>query len=631
MVNAEPEKSSLPATVASTMIYPEDSEWNDFWNDVNGPSNPTVETPPTNIADEESKIKALIDTPALDWQCQGPDGFGPSRGFERGIGGKMGGHGFGFEWETPPQGYVCHRCKVPGHFIQHCRTNGDPKFDIERVKPPTDIPKSLLMATPDGSYALSSGAVAVLEPNGAAFEKEMEGVPSTYSVGELPPELYCRLCKEVLKDAVLAKCCFESFCEKCIRNHIISKTTCVCGKKNIVADDLLPNKTLRHTINRILEGGSSSSENAGSTFPVRGMESARLLPKVPSPTLSAASKGEQKQSPVSEETPKIHETGDEGKAATFPQRTAKKGTQKAADLSEFPHESVSVREITSSLESAPLAEEEVHQKVPTSEAGKKKEKKKARIPAIDLQWKTSRDLAAENNIMPSGPSAFNPYWTGMQPGAMAYMGYGIRPFDMPFGGIAPQDPFGAQGYMFTPIPPQREFSNDWEFGGVVNRVADVPSTKLKSVCLLYCTNCPLPYLFLYCSFMKGREIVLFLLLRLNNGYFRSYSSFVFNICIFNDALSNYGVIMGRECQSISNFDFSIYAYLAIKCTSKVAEYAKSKRWFDLHGCSSMFLVLWTYSLLIPSANSSPAILGGIKQFFSFFLLGLLQIVFMLLV
>jgi len=102
------------------------------------------------------------------------------------------------------------------------------------------------------------------------------------------------------------------------------------------------------------------------------MESARLLPKVPSPTLSAASKGEQKQkqSPVSEETPKIHETGDEGKAATFPQRTAKKGTQKAADLSEFPHESVSVREITTSLESAPLAEEEVHQKVPTSEAGK---------------------------------------------------------------------------------------------------------------------------------------------------------------------------------------------------------------------------------------------------------------------
>jgi len=49
--------------------------------------------------------------------------------------------------------------------------------------------------------------------------------------------------------------------------------------------------------------------------------------------------------------------------------------------------------------------------------------------------------------MPSGPSAFNPCWTGMQPGmdwclspypgAMPYTGYGIRPFDMPFGGIVP--------------------------------------------------------------------------------------------------------------------------------------------------------------------------------------------------
>ncbi|XP_062177094.1 E3 ubiquitin ligase PQT3-like isoform X3 [Alnus glutinosa] len=519
MVNAEPEKSSLPATVASTMIFPDDSEWNGFWNDVNGTpevppvqsSNPTVEAPPTNIVDEESKIKALIDTPALDWQCHGPDGFGPSRGFERGIAGKMGGHGFGFEWKTPPQGYVCHRCKVPGHFIQHCPTNGDAKFDIIRAKPP------------NGSYTLSSGAVA-LKPNDVAFEKEVDGgVPSTCSVGELPPELHCRLCKKVMKDAVLSKCCFESFCNKCISDHIISKTRCVCGKKNVLADDLLPNKTLRHTINRILEGGNSSSETAGSTFAVRDMESDHcLLPKVPSPT---------------------------------------------------------------SLGSALLAEEEVHQKVPTSEAGnvlfcgKKKEKNKARMPANDLQWKTSEDLAAENNMMPSGPSAFNPYWTGMQPGmdgclapypgAMPYMGYGILPFDMAFGGIVPQDPFGAQGYMFPSIPPQRYF------GGVVNRVADVPSIKFKCVCLLYCTNFPLPSLFLYCCFMKGRDIVLLLLLRLNNRYFRSWSPFVFSIYIFNDAPSNYGVIMGRECQNISNFDFSIYAYLAIKCTCKVDE----RQWF----------------------------------------------------
>ena len=56
-----------------------------------------------------------------------------------------------------------------------------------------------------------------------------------------------------------------------IRDHIISKAMCVCGATNILADDLLPNKTLRDTINRIMEAGNSSPENAGSLFQVQGL------------------------------------------------------------------------------------------------------------------------------------------------------------------------------------------------------------------------------------------------------------------------------------------------------------------------------------------------------------------------
>lgn len=62
-----------------------------------------------------------------------------------------------------------------------------------------------------------------------------------------------------------------------------------------------------------------------------------------------------------------------------------------------------------------------------------------------------------------GPSAYNPLWTGMQPGMegymtpyaapMPYMGYGPGPLDMPFGGFIPQDPFAAN--CMYPIPPQR--------------------------------------------------------------------------------------------------------------------------------------------------------------------------------
>ncbi|KAK1564314.1 hypothetical protein Q3G72_000461 [Acer saccharum] len=486
----QPEKSAFQGADTSFMKFTEDNEWDEFGNDLYAipevptiqSSNPLPDAPPPNKADEDSKIKALIDTPALDWQRQGSDGFGPGRGFGRGMGGRMGGRGFGLERKTPPQGYICHRCKVPGHFIQHCPTNGDPKYDVKRFKHPTGIPKSMLIATPDGSYALPSGAVAVLRPNEAAFEKEIEGLPSTTrSVGDFPPELHCPLCKEVMKDAVLtSRCCFTSYCDKCIRDHIISKAMCVCGATNILADDLLPNKTLRDTINRIMEAGNSSPENAGSLFQVQDMESARCpQPKVPSPTISA-SKGEQKPSPAVEETLVPKEIADEGKAVIAPPQTVERTriAAKAPDVSEATHESMSVKE-PASQGSAPLVEEEVQQKMAFGEAGKKKKKKKPRMPSNDLQWKNPQDLAAENYMMPHGPSAYNPYWNGMQSGmegygapfggAMPYMGmgmgYGMGPLDMPFGGVMHQDPFAAQGYMMPVVPPQRDLA---EFGMGMN-------------------------------------------------------------------------------------------------------------------------------------------------------------------
>ncbi|CAK7356347.1 unnamed protein product [Dovyalis caffra] len=478
-----PDKSSFTGADSSAMNYTEDNEWDEFGNDLYSipdvlpaqSNNPPPDVAPTNKADEDDRIKALIDTPALDWQRQGADGFGAGRGFGRGMPGRMGGRGFGLERKTPPQGYICHRCKIPGHFIQHCPTNGDPNYDIKRVKPPTGIPKSMLMATPDGSYALPSGAVAVLKPNEAAFEKAIEGLPSTRPVGDLPPELHCPLCKEVMKDAVLtSKCCFTSFCDKCIRDYIISKSKCVCGVSNVLADDLLPNKTLRDTINRILESGNSSAENAGSTFQVQDMESARCPPpKIPSPTQSAASKGEHKTSPGNEVSPNLNKEITEEKPVIASQQVPEKvRTAKAADVSEATHESMSVKE-PASQGSAPLAEEEVQQKLAPGEAGKKKKKKKVRMPPNDM-WKASQDLAAESYMMPMGPSAFNPYWNGMQPGMeymapypgpMPFMGYGLGPLDIPFGGAMPPDPFGAQGYMMPVVPPQRDLA---EFGMNMN-------------------------------------------------------------------------------------------------------------------------------------------------------------------
>lgn len=83
-----------------------------------------------------------------------------------------------------------------------------------------------------------------------------------------------------------------------------------------------------------------------------------------------------------------------------------------------------------------------------------------------MQWRGFQDLGAENYAgMPLGPAAYNSYWGGGMPMgidgfmppfgcAMPYMGYAPGPFDVPFGGMLPPDPFAGQGYMIPPFPPR---------------------------------------------------------------------------------------------------------------------------------------------------------------------------------
>ncbi|KAM3291833.1 E3 ubiquitin ligase PQT3-like [Capsicum chacoense] len=219
--------------------YFQDFDCHDFGDDVYAiqKSVPSALTNRIND-DEDAKIKSLT----VSVGKRSPESSTRSsflNGFGRG----------GMEyWKKPPSGYVCHRCNVPGHFIQHCPTNGDPNYGIKKVKPP------------------SGSTVGVLKCNEAAFSKEVEGSScsssssSKRSFRDIPPELHCPLCKGLMKDAVMASnCCLSSFCDKCIRDHIVSNSVCIGGARNIPADALLPILTLRVTINRILESSTGSS------------------------------------------------------------------------------------------------------------------------------------------------------------------------------------------------------------------------------------------------------------------------------------------------------------------------------------------------------------------------------------
>ncbi|KAH7277568.1 hypothetical protein KP509_39G057400 [Ceratopteris richardii] len=282
-------KVTVPQTVASVLQSKQvdESEWgDDFGMDLYAmPESFSLQQLPAlsqqlqpqqqqigaDKLEEDSRIKAFVDASATDWQRQTQEsvwaGKTSGRGQERGSTTRFYGRNFGPEKKVPPPGYICHRCGIAGHFIQHCPTNGDPAFDVKRMRPPTGIPKSMLVANPDGSYALPSGTVGTLGPDEAVFKQEVEGLTSSKTLAHIPFELHCPLCKNVLKDAMLAsKCCFQSYCDKCIRDRILSNRKCACGATNILADDLLPNKTLRDAITSLLQTSSAtgSAERPGS-------------------------------------------------------------------------------------------------------------------------------------------------------------------------------------------------------------------------------------------------------------------------------------------------------------------------------------------------------------------------------
>lgn len=243
-------KSTVVKSAAAAVSILDSEEFDEFFADISS-SGSNSSTLTTVTDDEDAKIKALVDTPAL----------GSYGGAADAMGKRMTGR------NIPPVGYLCHRCKVAGHFIQHCPTNGDPEYDVKKVRDPRGVPKSMLVANPDGLYKLEDGKVAELKPDEASFEKEIEGIPTMKRcvvAADIPSELYCKICKKVMEYAVISsKCCLDSFCDECIRNYIISSSNgmCYCGAKSILTDYLVPNLTLRKAINRLMEYDNCGVKN----------------------------------------------------------------------------------------------------------------------------------------------------------------------------------------------------------------------------------------------------------------------------------------------------------------------------------------------------------------------------------
>ncbi|CAM9795436.1 unnamed protein product, partial [Phaeothamnion confervicola] len=164
---------------------------------------------------------------------------------------------------APGASYICNRCNKPGHYIRDCPTNGDPTFDNARVKRVHGVPKNFLAVVGQGNQKPFQGPAIV---NFSAFScccllpawrsKESKGGAAAGAVDRAalsaaaPEHLKCPVCGLVMEDAVIARCCHQSACDKCMRDALTDANhlRCPMCSRQTSPDDLAPNTSIRRAI-----------------------------------------------------------------------------------------------------------------------------------------------------------------------------------------------------------------------------------------------------------------------------------------------------------------------------------------------------------------------------------------------
>lgn len=124
------------------------------------------------------------------------------------------------------------------------------------IKKSTGIPRSFMvpvdspqvpgaMMTPNGQYA-----VPVLD-HLAYTQKQQPPPPVQETKPEIPEDLLCSICSDLLTDAVMIPCCGNSFCDECIRSCLLESEEheCPdCHERDISPGTLIPNRYLRNSV-----------------------------------------------------------------------------------------------------------------------------------------------------------------------------------------------------------------------------------------------------------------------------------------------------------------------------------------------------------------------------------------------
>jgi len=165
---------------------------------------------------------------------------------------------------VPHPGYICHNCGNPGHYKHECPNLGDPNTEkpTARIVPIIKgIPKTHLREVDSvegmtGNVVKTSwGGFATMAPQEHRFNDAVRSgggqstAESLQAKADVPTHLQCKICRNLMSEAVLIPCCGKSACDGCMRKKL-SENNCKCPlcEKDMTPDKILPNEDLRTSI-----------------------------------------------------------------------------------------------------------------------------------------------------------------------------------------------------------------------------------------------------------------------------------------------------------------------------------------------------------------------------------------------
>ncbi|KAH3759657.1 E3 ubiquitin-protein ligase RBBP6 [Pelomyxa schiedti] len=134
----------------------------------------------------------------------------------------------------PPPGYVCHRCGIAGHYIQHCPTNS------QRVLSYRGIP----------GFLRGPSSEFVMKPNEGIFQSALKSTLFCKGVMDTCDDsLKCPVCHNLVVDAVELSCCHDSLCSNCAWDKLLQTDMhCPLCNQTVTAQDVIPNRALRQLV-----------------------------------------------------------------------------------------------------------------------------------------------------------------------------------------------------------------------------------------------------------------------------------------------------------------------------------------------------------------------------------------------